>query len=91
MSRQLCYWTSLIATILPALLLGTAGAQNVSKPALSQYEEQVLHDRLFQTNLRGPRWSAYLFFLSLPGLSLCSIFRLISIFVWQLVMKTNVF
>jgi len=27
------------------------------QPALSQAERQILRDRLFQTNLRGPRWS----------------------------------
>ncbi|KAF8994898.1 hypothetical protein BDQ17DRAFT_1251271 [Cyathus striatus] len=26
-------------------------------PALSQQQIQLLHDRLFQTNLRGPRWT----------------------------------
>ncbi|KAK6967122.1 elongation factor 2 [Favolaschia claudopus] len=37
-----------------------AAAGNVfalsSSPALDQHAEQLLHDRLFQTNLRGPRW-----------------------------------
>jgi len=27
------------------------------QPALSQAERQIFRDRLFQTNLRGPRWS----------------------------------
>ncbi|KAF7370477.1 Elongation factor 2 [Mycena sanguinolenta] len=27
------------------------------QPALDQHAEQLLHDRLFQTNLRGPRWT----------------------------------
>ncbi|KAJ7491995.1 hypothetical protein FB451DRAFT_1216566 [Mycena latifolia] len=28
-----------------------------SSPCLDQHAEQLLHDRLFQTNLRGPRWT----------------------------------
>ncbi|KAJ7281363.1 hypothetical protein C8J57DRAFT_1056241 [Mycena rebaudengoi] len=28
-----------------------------ASPRLDQHAEQLLHDRLFQTNLRGPRWT----------------------------------
>ncbi|KAK7062768.1 translation elongation factor 2 [Paramarasmius palmivorus] len=37
-----------------ALWIGIAFAESLS---LSQHQQQLLHDRLFQTNLRGPRWT----------------------------------
>ncbi|KAJ7091534.1 hypothetical protein B0H15DRAFT_241391 [Mycena belliarum] len=43
----------------PALLVTFAAARAVfcCPPCLDQHAEQLLHDRLFQTNLRGPRWT----------------------------------
>ncbi|KAJ6619919.1 hypothetical protein B0H10DRAFT_1130013 [Mycena sp. CBHHK59/15] len=40
------------------LVLSAARAVLASpSPCLDQHAEQLLHDRLFQTNLRGPRWT----------------------------------
>jgi hypothetical protein len=36
----------------------------LATPALTQQQEQVLFDRLFQTNLRGPRWSEFCYLYS---------------------------
>ncbi|PFH50386.1 hypothetical protein AMATHDRAFT_145285 [Amanita thiersii Skay4041] len=43
----------LASVLLNFCLLGSLAGS----PSLSQYEKQLFHDRLFQTNLRGPRWT----------------------------------
>ncbi|KAJ7499654.1 hypothetical protein FB451DRAFT_1015792, partial [Mycena latifolia] len=45
-------WLSL--TLAPILCLSASAD---SLPSLGQRQQQLLHDRLFQTNLRGPRWT----------------------------------
>ncbi|KAJ7043762.1 hypothetical protein C8F04DRAFT_943461 [Mycena alexandri] len=43
--------------ILLSCVAGTAFASSSSSPSLDQPAQQLLHDRLYQTNLRGPRWT----------------------------------
>ncbi|KAF7356454.1 Elongation factor 2 [Mycena venus] len=49
------FWSSVLLSFVATR---TAFASSVaSSPSLDQHAEQLLHDRLFQTNLRGPRWT----------------------------------
>ncbi|KAJ7130808.1 hypothetical protein C8R43DRAFT_896080 [Mycena crocata] len=49
------FWFSLaIISVFPGLCLP---AHADAGPSLDQHQQQVLRDRLFQTNLRGPRWT----------------------------------
>ncbi|KAJ7180802.1 hypothetical protein C8R46DRAFT_1070673 [Mycena filopes] len=43
------------SAILVSCVAGIAVAADA--PSLDQHAQQLLHDRLFQTNLRGPRWT----------------------------------
>jgi hypothetical protein len=45
---------NIIFVSLPQIVLGS------SLFGLDQQQRQILRDRLFQTNLRGPRWSVYI-------------------------------
>ncbi|KAJ7224106.1 hypothetical protein GGX14DRAFT_351040 [Mycena pura] len=47
-------WSSLLVLALAAT---SAAAAATSSPSLDQHAQQLLSDRLFQTNLRGPRWT----------------------------------
>ncbi|KAJ6607918.1 hypothetical protein B0H10DRAFT_1816966 [Mycena sp. CBHHK59/15] len=47
------FWFSFVSLCLASSVPLCASAT----PSLSQQQRQLLHDRLFQTNLRGPRWS----------------------------------
>ncbi len=46
----------ILAPALWQLILAQAAPD---EPRLDQRMERLLEDRLFQTNLRGPRWSKY--------------------------------
>uniref|UniRef100_A0AB74UFE6 Translation elongation factor 2 n=1 Tax=Neonothopanus gardneri TaxID=1069186 RepID=A0AB74UFE6_9AGAR len=52
LSLHLSYFPVSLLLLVAALALVSAAA-----PSLSQQQQQLLHDRLFQTNLRGPRWT----------------------------------
>ncbi|KAJ7696507.1 hypothetical protein B0H17DRAFT_400531 [Mycena rosella] len=45
------------SSILLSCVVGQVAATLSSSPCLDQHAEQLLHDRLYQTNLRGPRWT----------------------------------
>ncbi|KAJ7334303.1 hypothetical protein DFH08DRAFT_707403 [Mycena albidolilacea] len=47
----------LSSVVVTSLAVARASAAYASSPSLDQHAEQLLHDRLFQTNLRGPRWT----------------------------------
>ncbi|KAJ7879996.1 hypothetical protein B0H14DRAFT_2708176 [Mycena olivaceomarginata] len=47
----------LSCVVVTSLAVARASAAYASSPSLDQHAEQLLHDRLFQTNLRGPRWT----------------------------------
>ncbi|KAJ7911058.1 hypothetical protein B0H13DRAFT_585813 [Mycena leptocephala] len=48
------FWFSLVTI---SLLPGLGLSADSTGPSLGQQQQQLLRDRLFQTNLRGPRWS----------------------------------
>lgn len=54
--------SQLLLTAVTLVSFSRAVIGKITGPALSQPQQQIFRDRLFQTNLRGPRWSTYWFF-----------------------------